>query len=77
MSGKKRQVLALEGKRAKLHCDCGMKIFEAGMYVVFEMVPRSSVSVAGYSATTANNRASSAFSHSRTDSGMGRRMYVD
>jgi hypothetical protein len=84
LSGKKRQVLALDGKRAKLHCDCGMKIFEAGMYVVFEIVPRSSVSATGDFAAGTNNHAQvrragsapGAAFLTRNDSGMGRRMSV-
>ena len=38
-SGNKRQILLLGGKRGKLHCDCGIKIFEPGHYQVFEIVP--------------------------------------
>jgi hypothetical protein len=37
-SGQKRQVLLIEGKRGKCHCDCGMKIFEVGCYDVFEVI---------------------------------------
>lgn len=39
LSGHKRRVLLLGGKRGKLHCDCGMKIFEPGNYHVFEVGP--------------------------------------
>jgi hypothetical protein len=36
--GLKRQVLLIDGKRGKCHCECGMKIFEVGRYAVFEIV---------------------------------------
>jgi hypothetical protein len=86
-SGKKRRVLLMDGKRAKLHCDCGLKIFETGKYVVFELVPRSSVGSAG--AFAARNSGfghamiwrigsePGAAYHSRNDSGVGKRMSID
>ncbi|KAF1935965.1 hypothetical protein EJ02DRAFT_427931 [Clathrospora elynae] len=43
LSGRRRRVLLLSGNRGKCHCACGMKIFGAGDYAVFEVVPRSSV----------------------------------
>lgn len=39
LSGRKRRVLLLGGKRGKLHCDCGMKIFEPGHYHVLKVAP--------------------------------------
>ncbi|EMD91189.1 hypothetical protein COCC4DRAFT_59996 [Bipolaris maydis ATCC 48331] len=40
LSGNKRHILLLGGKRGKLHCDCGMKIFEPGEYEIFEIEER-------------------------------------
>lgn len=40
LSGNKRHILLLGGKRGKLHCDCGMKIFEPGAYEIFEIEKR-------------------------------------
>ncbi|EUC43431.1 hypothetical protein COCMIDRAFT_100868 [Bipolaris oryzae ATCC 44560] len=40
LSGNKRHILLLGGKRGKLHCDCGMKIFEPGVYGIFEIERR-------------------------------------
>jgi hypothetical protein len=37
-SGRKRQLLLIDGKRGKCQCICGMRIFEMGSYEVFEVV---------------------------------------
>jgi hypothetical protein len=81
-SWKKRRVLLVDGKRGKVHCDCGLKIFEAGKYVVFELVPRSSVGVDNRGFGDAMiGRGSGAMAgtgeHVRNDSGVGRRMSID
>jgi hypothetical protein len=86
-SGKRRRVLLVDGKRAKGHCDCGIKIFEAGRYVVFKLVPRSSVGPDGLFAVEGRefgdamvgrvSSAPGAGEHVRNDSGVGGRMSID
>jgi hypothetical protein len=82
-SGKTRRVLFLDGRRAKLQCDCGVKIFEAGRYVVFGIVPRSSVGLGVFAANAKNDacrigRVGSVSSAvARNDSGLGRRTSSD
>ncbi|USP79697.1 hypothetical protein yc1106_06971 [Curvularia clavata] len=39
LSWDKKKIMLVGGKRGKLHCDCGERIFEPGRYEVFETTP--------------------------------------
>lgn len=54
-SSKKRQILLLDGKRGKLHCDCGIQIFEPGHFQVFEIVLTAVTSVSSGASSGASD----------------------